>query len=91
MHDLTWEVQPLHDFRIFDKALEEKIPNGKEFLSVTPGISPAWTLAEKDDQRRVTTSASAIKNGSDYLVIGRPIRDAKDPVSAAVRTTEEIE
>ena len=64
---------------------------GKEFLAVTPGIRPAWTLAEKDDQKRVTTPASAIKNGSDYLVIGRPIRDAKDPVSAAVMTAEEIE
>lgn len=64
---------------------------GKEFLAVTPGIRPAWTLAEKDDQKRVTTPASAIKNGSDYLVIGRPIRDAKDPVQAAVMTAEEIE
>jgi orotidine-5'-phosphate decarboxylase len=64
---------------------------GKNFLAVTPGIRPAWSLSGKDDQKRVTTPASAIKNGSDYLVIGRPIRDAKDPVSAALRTAEEIE
>lgn len=64
---------------------------GKDFLAVTPGIRPAWSLDKKDDQQRVTTPADAIKNGSDYLVIGRPIRDAKDPVSAAVMTTEEIE
>jgi len=63
---------------------------GKEFLAVTPGIRPAWSLNKKDDQQRVTTPAAAIKNGSDYLVIGRPIRDAKDPVSAAVLTAEEI-
>jgi orotidine-5'-phosphate decarboxylase len=64
---------------------------GREFLAVTPGIRPAWALAGKDDQKRVTTPALAIKNGSDYLVIGRPIRDAKDPVAAAVMTAEEIE
>jgi orotidine-5'-phosphate decarboxylase len=63
---------------------------GKEFLAVTPGIRPAWSLNNKDDQQRVTTPADAIKNGSDYLVIGRPIRDAKDPVSAAALTAEEI-
>jgi len=64
---------------------------GKEFLAVTPGIRPAWSLDNNDDQQRVTTPAEAIKNGSDYLVIGRPIRDAKDPVSAAVKTAEEVE
>ena len=64
---------------------------GKDFLAVTPGIRPAWSMDKKDDQQRVTTPADAIKNGSDYLVIGRPIRDAKDPVSAAVMTEEEIE
>jgi orotidine-5'-phosphate decarboxylase len=64
---------------------------GKEFLAVTPGIRPAWSMENKDDQQRVTTPADAIQNGSDYLVIGRPIRDAKDPVSAAVMTAEEIE
>jgi orotidine-5'-phosphate decarboxylase len=75
-------------------GLEAKIIKdsfGKDFLAVTPGIRPAWSVGEKDDQQRVTTPASAIKNGSDYLVIGRPIRDAKDPVSAAVMTADEIE
>jgi orotidine-5'-phosphate decarboxylase len=64
---------------------------GKDFLAVTPGIRPSWSIAGKDDQQRVTTPAGAIKNGSDYLVIGRPIRDAKDPLSAAVMTADEIE
>jgi orotidine-5'-phosphate decarboxylase len=64
---------------------------GKEFAAVTPGIRPQWSLSEKDDQRRVTTPARAIRNGSDYLVIGRPIRDADDPVQAAVKVAEEIE
>jgi len=64
---------------------------GKDFLAVTPGIRPAWNIAGKDDQQRTSTPAAAIKNGSDYLVIGRPIRDAKDPLSAAIKTVEEIE
>lgn len=64
---------------------------GKEFIAVTPGIRPLWNLSAKDDQKRITTPADAIKNGSDYLVIGRPIRDAKNPVDAAIMTAEEIE
>lgn len=64
---------------------------GKEFAAVTPGIRPQWSLDEQDDQARVTTPARAIKNGSDYLVIGRPIRDADDPVRAALQVAEEIE
>lgn len=62
---------------------------GKDFVAVTPGIRPADT--EKDDQHRVTTPAQAIRNGSDYLVIGRPIRDAADPKAAAVSISKEIE
>jgi len=64
---------------------------GKEFVAVTPGIRPQWSLDEQDDQARVTTPSRAIKNGSDYLVIGRPIRDADDPVRAALQVAEEIE
>lgn len=64
---------------------------GKDFVAVTPGIRPTWNLSGNDDQRRITTPADAIKNGSDYLVIGRPIRDAKNPLDAAIMTAEEIE
>jgi orotidine-5'-phosphate decarboxylase len=64
---------------------------GKEFAAVTPGIRPQWSLGEPDDQQRVMTPARAIRNGSDYLVIGRPIRNARDPVRAAVQVAEEIE
>jgi orotidine-5'-phosphate decarboxylase len=62
---------------------------GKDFCAVTPGIRPAWQ-AGNDDQRRIVTPADAVKNGSDYLVIGRPIRDAKDPAEAARRVADEI-
>ena len=64
---------------------------GNGFVTVTPGIRPQWSLGEQDDQARVTTPVRAIKNGSDYLVIGRPIRDADDPVQAAMKVAEEIE
>jgi len=63
---------------------------GNDFCAVTPGIRPAWQAGD-DDQRRIVTPADAVKNGSDYLVIGRPIRDAKDPAKAAGRVADEIE
>jgi orotidine-5'-phosphate decarboxylase len=64
---------------------------GKNFLAVTPGIRPAWTVAEKEDQQRITTPAQAVSAGADYLVIGRPIRDSEDPGQAAARIAAEIE
>jgi len=64
---------------------------GNKFITVTPGIRPSWAAGEKDDQQRITTPARAVKNGSDYLVIGRPIRDAADCREAARRISEEIE
>jgi orotidine-5'-phosphate decarboxylase len=64
---------------------------GADFCAVTPGIRPAWDVAGKDDQKRLTTPAQAVKSGSDYIVIGRPIRDADDPVTAAKRVAAEID
>jgi orotidine-5'-phosphate decarboxylase len=59
-------------------------------LVVTPGIRPAWSLIEGDDQRRVVTPEMAIRDGADLLVVGRPIRDAADPAKAAAELVEEI-
>jgi len=64
---------------------------GPDFQAVTPGIRPAGARVAADDQARVVTPAMAIKSGSDYLVIGRPIRDADDPVAAAQAIAEEIQ
>jgi orotidine-5'-phosphate decarboxylase len=69
--------------------IKEKI--GRDFLTVTPGIRPAWTMTAEEDQQRITTPAEAISAGADYLVIGRPIRDAEDPAQAAARIATEIE
>ena len=57
-------------------VLREQLDAG--FRLVTPGIRPAGS--QTDDQRRVMTPVDAIKNGSDYLVIGRPVTRADDPV-----------
>jgi orotidine-5'-phosphate decarboxylase len=64
---------------------------GKAFMAVTPGIRPDWADQAKDDQKRVVTPAMAISDGADYLVIGRPIRDAADPAAAADRIAAEID
>jgi orotidine-5'-phosphate decarboxylase len=62
-----------------------------DLIAVTPGIRPAWSVVGKDDQKRVVTPGEAVKNGADYIVVGRPIRDAKDPAEAAAKTAKEIE
>ena len=64
---------------------------GNDFLAVTPGIRPAGAVTTKEDQQRIATPAQAITAGADYLVMGRPIRDADDPRQAADRIAEEIE
>ena len=61
---------------------------GKDFVIVTQGIRPAD--AEAGDQKRVETPASAIKSGSSFLVVGRPIVKAKDPKAAAKAILAEI-
>lgn len=61
---------------------------GKDFLIVTPGVRPLW--AAKDDQKRVATPREAIENGADYIVVGRPIIEADDPLKAAEKILEEI-
>jgi orotidine-5'-phosphate decarboxylase len=63
---------------------------GRDFIAVTPGIRPAWSAVDRDDQKRIVTPADAVKKGSDYVVIGRPIRDAEDPAQAALKVAEEI-
>ena len=68
-------------------AVKREFP---DLIAVTPGIRPAWSIVGQDDQKRVVTAAGAVKSGADYIVVGRPIRDAKDPADAARRVAEEI-
>jgi len=59
-----------------------------EFRLVTPGIRPTWSA--KGDQTRITTPSDAIRNGSDYLVIGRPITAAPQPLEALRLIEDEL-
>jgi orotidine-5'-phosphate decarboxylase len=61
---------------------------GPDFLVVTPGIRPAG--AALGDQARAATPAAALRNGADYLVVGRPITEATDPRAAAVEIAGEM-
>ncbi len=68
-------------------AIKKKF--GKKLLVVTPGVRPAGSAAA--DQKRAVDVAQAFKNGSDYIVVGRPIRDAADPKAAAEAIRQQIE
>ena len=62
---------------------------GEDFVILTPGIRPAGKSS--DDQKRIMTPREAIKLGADFLVIGRPIRNASNPVEAAKEILREME
>ena len=68
----------------------EKVHNtcGKDFLTVTPGVR--FADGDVGDQKRVMTPAEAKRIGSDYIVVGRPITAAPDPVAAYTRCCEEF-
>lgn len=61
---------------------------GDDFVVVTPGVRPSF--ASLDDQKRVMTPSEAVKAGADYLVIGRPITKAVDPIKAIRLIEEEL-
>ncbi|MEO6834539.1 MAG: orotidine-5'-phosphate decarboxylase [Candidatus Tumulicola sp.] len=61
---------------------------GEDFLALTPGIRPAGSA--HGDQKRVVTPAQAVAEGSDYLVVGRPITEAADPLAAAKAILDEM-
>ena len=65
-----------------------KAEQGKDFKLVTPGIRPL--SADKGDQQRIMAPTDALKAGSDYLVIGRPITQAADPLAALEAIHSEV-
>jgi len=71
-------------------ALRESVDHA--LITVCPGIRPVFNdeAPAEDDQQRIATPASAISNGADYLVVGRPIRDAADPRAAAEAIQQQI-
>lgn len=63
---------------------------GADFIIVTPGIRSGGPTDQRDDQQRIGTPGQAVQDGADYIVVGRPIIEALDPVAAAEHITEEI-
>jgi orotidine-5'-phosphate decarboxylase len=71
------------------KRLRDKL--GSKLLIVTPGIRPGANIEESnDDQQRIITAKGAITDGADYLVVGRPISKAADPIAVISSLQEEI-
>lgn len=62
---------------------------GQRLLVITPGIRPVENR-EEDDQKRVATVETAFQNGADYIVVGRPIRDAENPKAMAEKIQAQI-
>jgi len=62
---------------------------GSQFTLVTPGVRPSWS--EKGDQKRVFTPSDAIRDGADYIVVGRPITKAEVPAEAYASIISEME
>ncbi|WP_170608609.1 orotidine-5'-phosphate decarboxylase [Ruegeria arenilitoris] len=71
-----------------EAALIRALPQAKNRVIVTPGVRPAGTSL--GDQKRVATPATAISDGADHIVIGRPIYQAEDPKSAAEAVLNEL-
>jgi len=61
---------------------------GDDFVIVTPGVRPSW--ADVNDQSRIADPKTAVSNGANYIVVGRPITEAPDPVEAARKILEDI-
>lgn len=71
------------------EILQLKQLHGSQFILVTPGVRPSWS--EKGDQKRVFTPADAIRDGADYIVVGRPITKAEVPAEAYASIIGEME
>lgn len=64
---------------------------GDQFLIVTPGIRPGTNdVIQEDDQKRIASAYQAIRNGADYVVVGRPIRNSSDPVSVVKQIQDQM-
>ena len=72
-----------------EAALIRALPEASGKLIVTPGIRPHGS--DKGDQKRITSPATAIRNGADHIVVGRPIWQASDPEAAVLEILKELQ
>lgn len=72
-----------HEIRLIRECI-----TAERFIILTPGIRPDWSA--KGDQKRIATPVAAIRDGADFIVVGRAITDSDDPRAAAERILEEI-
>jgi orotidine-5'-phosphate decarboxylase len=70
------------------RLIREQVAS-ENFIILTPGIRPAWSAS--GDQKRIATPAEALRDGADFIVIGRAITDGTDPRANAERILEEID
>ncbi len=80
---LTGVVASPHELKRIKEAC------GNEFKVLCPGIRPKWSAT--DDQKRIATPEETLKNGADYIVLGRAVTSAPSPITAMKRIYEEIE
>jgi orotidine-5'-phosphate decarboxylase len=73
-----------HEIRLIRECI-----TAERFIILTPGIRPEWG-ASKGDQKRIATPAAAIRDGADFLVIGRAVTDSPDPRGAVARILDDI-
>ncbi|MDB6181139.1 orotidine-5'-phosphate decarboxylase [Paracoccus fistulariae] len=71
-----------------EAALIRALPQARDRLIVTPGVRPAGS--DSGDQKRIETPATAISNGADHIVVGRPVWQAADPRSAAQQILDSL-
>src|SRR6185369_8516125 len=73
-----------HEIRLIRECI-----TAERFIILTPGIRPSWSA--KGDQKRIATPVDAIRDGADFIVIGRAVSDSAEPRAAAERILEEID
>lgn len=87
--ELAWKAGVRHFVCSPHEALAMRAKLGNDAVLITPGVRPAESA--RDDQKRVATAEEAVASGADWLVVGRPIRDAADPLAAASRLRDEAQ
>ena len=87
--DYGYVVSSPHEVKSIKKMLTNDFRANNTLKLITPGIRPSW-YQEIDDQERTMTPKEAIEEGSDLLVIGRPLLNSTDIVGAIEKTNEEI-